>query len=445
MDAAVREEKGQRALLKALASLCFLAMLFASGDIWPSVTLGFNFRFSQVCLFAALALCPVLVYRMGVRTFPGWAWLYGFALWLFATLPHSLFITRSIGYTFWAVTDILLVFVFVQTFRTEPALVRLIRYVLITYTCVAVFGLVQFALGLLGIDLLITQWWIPGVLPRINGISYEPSYFATYLLGGWVLANYLLERRAPLPNRKLIKLCAVTTTAALLLATSRLGWGMMLLWLVFRFAKRALLTLAGRRMRPRTAGLIVASPLLLGVLLLAVTPVLPRVVQTASEVSFLLSGLGMFGEPAHSAVTREGDVRATWRAFTAHPFTGTGIGAVPVEIAAARFRPVRTLEDAKPNEGMSIFVELLAGTGIVGTALFAGFGVAVANACRRALAELPPWRAEILRGVAWSVLWVVLALQFSQNILRIWLFIAIAVLLCCLTADNPRRARYSAP
>lgn len=426
-----------RLLLKAQTLLCLFAILFASGDIWPSVTLGFNFRFSQLCLLAAVALCPALMWQTGVRLFPGWHWLYLFVVWLFATLPFSQLIKRSVGYTFWAITDVLIVFVFVQTFRTEAALVRLVRYFLMSFVLLALFGIAQFALGLFGVGVLVTQWWIPGVLPRVNGISYEPSYYATYLLSGWVLACYLLERRARVPGRGLLKFTAVTTTVALAIATSRLGWALMLLWAGFRLANASLRVLVGRRLRVRTAAFLAALPLMLGGVVVAMGPMLPTLSRAAGEVSFLISGLGVLGAPGHSAQTRAGDLQATWNAFLKHPVTGTGIGAVPAEIAADRLAPLRTLEDAKFNEGLSIFVEALAATGIVGVALLAAFGVAVFRACRNAMPQLAPWRAEILRGMAWSLTWVLLALQFSQNLLRVWLFIDLAVLICCLTV-SPR-------
>lgn len=426
-----------RTVLEVQAVLCVLAMLFASGDIWPSVTLGFNFRFSQICLLAAAALCPVLMWQAGVRLFPGWHWLYLFIVWLFATLPLSQFITRSIGYTFWAITDVLIVFVFVQTFRTEAALVRLVRWFLISFILLGLFGIAQFALGLFGVGVLVTQWWIPGVLPRVNGISYEPSYYASYLLSGWVLSCYLLERNALIPSRRLLRVCVGVTSLALMLATSRLGWGLMVLWAVFRLGRWGLRMLMGWPMRQRTAALLVAMPLVLILAVGTLGPAISNIARVASNVSFLISGLGVLGAPGHSAYIRAGDVRATWNAFLEHPITGTGIGAVPAEIAAQRGVALRTLEDAKPHEGLSIFVEALAATGVVGLLLLLAFAVSTIRACQHALPLLAPWRAELLRGVIWSLVWVLLALQFSQNILRVWLFIDIAVLMCCLTA-SPR-------
>ena len=141
-----------------------------------------------------------------------------------------------------------------------------------------------------------------------------------------------------------------------------------------------------------------------------------------------------------AAKIRASDLRETWDAFLAHPLIGTGIGAVPAEIAADRLRPLRKLEEAKPNEGMSIFVELLASTGLVGLALLTGFAVSVVRACKRIQPLLPPWRSRLLRGMEWSLIWVLLALQFSQNILRIWLFVDLAVLICCLTASRQMSA-----
>ena len=111
---------------------------------------------------------------------------------------------------------------------------------------------------------------------------------------------------------------------------------------------------------------------------------------------------------------------------------GSGIGALPVEIAARTDTGVFDLEEAKQYEGMSIFVELLASTGIVGGILTAGFAVSLARDYRRVRMRSEPWQRTLLSAQAWGLVWMLLMLQFNQNFLRIYLFVDLAVLICSL-------------
>ena len=423
----------KRAALALGHLLCFFALLFASGDIWPVFNLGFTFRFAQLCILLSVALLPAAT-GSGVRLFPGWYFLCLFVLWITVCLPFSLYLERSLGYVFWAIADVLAIFIFVQYFKTESALLKLIRFFLFCFTAVAAFGLLQFILGVLGVDILITQWWIPHRLPRINGLSYEPSYFSTYLLPGWVFSVYLLEKGATTPRRVHLWICAMTTTVALLLCSSRMGWLMILLWLVSRMV--AFLYRMGirgtARWRTIIAGLLVPLVLAAGVGLATVS--WRNLLDLVENVSFLTNGLGIAGGSSHSSEGRTSDFGTTWQAFLNYPITGTGIGAVPVDIASQHGSVVVSLESAKNYEGISVFVEILASTGLIGGALLAAFAVSVASKCIVKMHTFDTWRRLVLRSLCWSILWLLLVLQFNQNFLRIYVFLDLAVLICCLTA-----------
>lgn len=420
-----------RAALRAGRALCVLAILFASGDIWPVFRVGFTFRLAQLSIFLAAGFL-LSIGTLKIRTFPGVKWLYGFCLWTAVTLPFSLLIERSLGYVVWTVADILIVFTIVQYYRTEADLLVLIRWHTIAFIALSWFGLLQFALGLRGIDVLVTQWWLPGRLARVNGLSYEPSYYATYLIAGWILASYLLERKATVPSRRLQLTCLVSTTLAILLSSSRMGWLLMALWVCFRVSvgvMRSLLRGFLARSAPRRImGLIVVA-ILGGAALLHYQQ---RVEATLEGGQFLLEGLGLFGESSHSSKPRIDALVGTWDSFLERPIMGSGIGALPVEIAARTDTGVFDLEEAKQYEGMSIFVELLASTGIVGGILTAGFAVSLARDYRRVRMRSEPWQRTLLSAQAWGLVWMLLMLQFNQNFLRIYLFVDLAVLICSL-------------
>ena len=452
MSASLDKPGIERSAASALGrGLCFLTILFASGDVWPVIRIGFTFRFAQVgTMLAAVLLLSDRNLR--IRGFPGVTWLYGFILWITLTLPLSLFFERSVGYVMWAITDALTIVTFVHYFDTEARMHSLLRWYCIGFIALSWFGLLQLLLGLRGIDLLVQEWWIPGRLPRISGLSYEPSYYATYLIPGWVFSAYLIETKVASPGRALIWTCFISTTLALTFSTSRMGWLMMILWIVFRASTRTLRALlrgvVGRRSLLGTWSTALAA-VLVGALLLQYGN------QVASSISagvFLFQGVGLFDQSASSSTSRIDDFEQTWDAFTERPVIGSGIGALPVEIAAQSDEGVVSLEDAKAHEGMSVIVELLASTGLIGGLLTLAFALTIVLRYRQSWTMAPPSQRDILSGVAWGVIWILLILQFNQNFLRIYLFVDLAVLLCCIMAVShgdyarrPSRGEADAP
>jgi O-Antigen ligase len=426
------KERFRRLTTKIGRVACVLAILLASGDLWPTVTVGFTFRFSQLCIFIAIILLPSVLRERRFHLFPGWRWITAFLVWIVITLPISLFIPRSVGYAFWAWMDVFILFVFPQYFVTEADAWRLIRLYMISFLTFAIFGLVQFVLGMLGLSLLIIEWWVPGRLPRVNALSYEPSYYATYMVAGWVFAAYLLEKKATLPSRSLQKATLYTSSVALFLCTSRIGWVMVALWFLFRGSLAAARVVARGTIRKSHLAYFLAFCLMIGALFQVSEQLAGTARAVATQLSFLVEGLGIFGASSHSADQRTDDFTSTVDAFTAHPLTGTGIGAVSVHVASLHDVAVNSVADAKRNEGISIFAELAASTGIVGSLLVICFAGAVTIQLKNTKKIVAPANRTALEGLAWSVIWLLLALQLNQNFLRVYIFTDLAVLICCI-------------
>jgi O-antigen ligase len=419
-------------------------MVFASGDIWPVVTIGFTFRFSQLCALLALLLIAAGAPDMSIRRFPGALWLYAFVTWIFIMLPFSLYIERSAAYALWTLMDVLMIATFVQYFGTARRLPTLIHLFVLSFVILAIFGCVQFAAGLAGIDLFVRQWWVPGRLARINGISYEPSYYATYLIVGWVLSCYLLEKGALAGHRRLLRVCAFTSTVALLLSSSRLGWLLMSLWVLTRAALFVYRTLFRGKLSYRSANRIGVAVTLLAMCGVLIPLFAEPILDSAENLTFLLSGLGVSGQAAHSTEDREHSLEFTVQAFLAHPLIGSGIGAVSVEIAAQNGAMVSSIEDAKKYDGFSLFTELLASTGVVGTAFLVMFVVALSKRIKVLSSQVSEFHRYLLRGLAWSMVWIVIAMQFNQNFLRLYIFVDLSVLLTCMVALTPTASRFLA-
>jgi hypothetical protein len=434
------------AVMKRLASssavrfCCFVALFFASSDVWPTIQIGFTFRFPQLLIFLSIPLLMPTFRAEAVIRFPGLIWCLLWVLWTAVSLPFSLMMSRSIGYSFWLVSDMLIIFVFVQAFRDMKDAHKLINWLLCSFIALSAFGLVQLVAGILGFDILVTQWWVEGVVPRMNGLSYEPSYYSTYLLPGWVFSNYLLSKKVVSVPRRLLRFTAISTSVSLLLSTSRLGWMLMLLWMVIRTGSRFVRFLLGKKAQftsvRRHILAILLAPVALGFLASFQSA---RVEAALEQVPYLFRGLGLFGQSTSSSEGRSDLMLLTWNAFLAHPLVGTGLGAVPAEIASQLGAPMLTIDDAKQNEGMSVTVEMLASVGIVGFLTAIGFTVSLLLKYRVVYAESDDERRHILRGLAWAIGWLLLALQFNQNFLRIyvWMDIGILVTLISIYSRHP--------
>lgn len=436
--AEMNDRQGEAMLVQALGLgtgrwLCIIALLFASGDVWPVLKLGFTFRLAQFVIILA-TLIVVLLPEVRLRVTPGLKWMFGFTLWIVLTLPFSLLFQRSVAYVVWTISDFLIVATFVQYFGEPGRAETLVKWYSVSFIAVSLFGVMQLVLGVMGHSLLVRQWWIYGVLPRVNGISYEPSYYSTYLIAGWVFALRLLESDVPVPSRRVQWLCAISSTIGLIICGSRMGWLMMALW----GAYRVIVAVAGplsrgsvKRCWLRRIPIVIVAAVLASV---AVVHYASAEAAELDKISFLLRGLDLVDNSSKSSKPREDEFLWTLAAFVEHPIAGTGIGALPVDIAPHEGAAVHTVRQAKEHEGMSIIPEIFASTGLVGGVLMLGFTAAVVRRYKLANAMAIRWQRELMRAVAWGLIWMLLTLQMNQNFLRIYIYVDLAVLLSCCVA-----------
>ena len=185
--------------LIAIAAAAFI-ILTSSFDIFLVAQIGPNIRFCQI-------IAPVLILLAALRAARGGATAVAWSQSGLLVAPLSIrfvpitdFWPKSLGYCFWLLLNIAIVYSFVYLFGDDgPALVWIVRCYAWSFAVIAVCGIIQFCLPLFGLATpLVTEWWIPGRLARVNGFSYEPSYFATYLLIGFVFAGSLRRARTKL-------------------------------------------------------------------------------------------------------------------------------------------------------------------------------------------------------------------------------------------------------
>lgn len=407
-----------------IITFLILGIFTTSFDIFLVFNLGFNFRMSQIFLlvpigyvFLTISAAPVVRWPLGFSPLLIWA------LFMAAFIPNTGHLTRSIGYWLWLAFDIILIFAVVQLLDNVQKILTVIRWYLYSFLFVATFGIFQFFAPTIGLEApLVQQWWFKGILPRVNGFSYEPSYFASYLVMGWVLSLHLLKYRTSLFCRKKLWIIAAVITLALLLSSSRAGILAMIIWLA---QYPALLLWRLSRGSLNKTLLAISAALTLVILLIAIVVSMIGV----TKLEFLLAGVGLLGQAAHSISARTQALQDTLEIFFQSPIIGYSLGGISSAIGHLQGIDVTSLEIAKQNEGMAIFAEALAASGIIGVI---PFGIYIFRIVRSPLQLAPKTLDRTLQttlsGLTYALIIELIILQFNQNILRLYLWMHIAIL-----------------
>jgi len=412
---------------KTLNFLFMVGLLLASFDIALNIEINdLSFRTAQIAhaLFMAFYfLTPRPKNEPQNSTQPlGFKWLLFWGLFLVVWTPNTYHLGFSIAYTCYFIFSVLLIYVSVQVFgHSDQRIYALLRGYVLTFVFVASFGMVQFVAGLVGIDLLVTQWWRVGSLPRLNGFSYEPSYYATYLIAGWGMLVWMIERKVYLFRKRLMYSFFLVVTLAIILSSSRMGILIIGIYLVYYFAKECLFIFTKFKVRFGFLKVI-------GFAALAVTGLSLLVVVTvgADSLRFLLIGTGLGGTANHSASMRIGQFEDTLILIGQSPIIGYGLGGVLSNIA---YLNGINLEEAT---GMNITIEVLAASGVFGFIFFVMFiAETLYGAFSYAHRRDPLAQCLAAAGLGFVLLYTIL--QFNQNIMRLffWNHLAVIAVIYC--------------
>jgi len=398
-----------------LLQICIaLSMFTSSFDIFLNINiLEYNFRFTQFIILPVL-LCYTLncLYRHKFNVSIGGLFLI---LWF---VIQSLFIFRSpditnaIQYSLYLLFDILLVFSVAFFCNNQYSFMWLLRTYMNSFAFVAMFGLIQFMLYPFDINLLVTQHWTNS-LARINGFSYEPSYFSTYMLMGFVLFAYLFEKK----ENDIIKhfnVKFIIIILAMILSTSRMGWLMMLFWITLRIAISFKSIYNGINKKK------FICTVFLGLLFLFF---LICVIAFLSENTFLLNGLGLKGMASHSVDQRLNGLFTCLDIFLDNPLAGYSLGGVDPIIYKYRNEVYFSGEN---GSAMSIIGEILISGGIIGLIPF--FTYVVKLIFPKTIDNISDKKLNVLYALIWSFIFEMAILCMNQNILRPYVWIQIAVL-----------------
>jgi hypothetical protein len=416
-----------------------LISLTSSFDIFMVVNAGGNYRFCQIITPVLVALAILKAACGKPRPVLGATPLLIWFLFQCAFIPSTGFWPKSLGYCLWLALNLALVFSCVQLFSDNAkALAALLRWYVYSFGLIATFGIVQFTLPALGLPgIYITQWWVEGDFPRANGFSYEPSYFATYLLIGFVFVASLRRQGSTLLSTRMLTAVYWLTIAGIVVSSSRMGILFLVLYVVLtQLAPWLSLFRDARKCRVSFNKVRAVVPSVVLVACIApVTTVAVMVLQRNPAVALMfLSGTGISDTAAHSVIEREDSLEETLNVFLNHPVIGRSLGGVSWAIADLNGVSIHSFEESKEFEGMSVFAEVLAASGVIGFVPFVWFLVVSIRKPLKLSTAAAPFYSILLRALIHSLVFAWAILQFNQNLLRPYLWVHLAVLACVYAA-----------
>jgi hypothetical protein len=420
-------------LNRAAMIMAGVIILTSSFDMFLVIQAGGNYRLCQVA--AALLLALAVLRTTRARRMPTLGAL-PLVIWLvfqILFIPVSDFWPKSVGYCLWLMLNLGMMFSFVQLFSNRlRSLTVILRWYCISFALIAAFGILQFALPLFGYGgPLVAQWWIQDYLARANGFSYEPSYFATYLLIGVVFVGSLRRAHSPLLPAKSLAGIYWITAAGIIVSSSRMG-------IVFMFSDiilhsltawaKVFKDLAHKRIVLHTLKALVPSIICLA-LAAASFSLLARILESNPTIALrFLNGTGLSDTAAHSVVQREDSLEDTVSVFLQHPIIGQSLGGVSSAIADMHGERIKSFEESKAFEGMNVFAEALAASGVLGIIPFLWFLGTTIRSPLLVASQSRPFYATLLRSLVRSLVFGWAILQLNQNMLRPYLWVHLAIL-----------------
>lgn len=391
--------------------------------------LGYNARLSHL-LFGLL----LLITLAGTLRSSSWRTIrvpvaaVAYLLAVVASVPGSLNPTKTAGYSAWALFDVAAFLVGLPLLlRLYPSLrgwtvgAHLVSAVLV---CEIAFG--ELAAFSDGGPRPLSAFIGTAMYPRLQAFFYEPAYLAFFLVGATAAAWawYLLDGAAP---RTRLLFVTVICSATVILSTARSGW----ISLVAAFAAPMLV-------RARTAGR--SSPAVRKGMLTGAASVLVAAVvlgafvfaKTDGPASQRIAALGEFAAQFGRFQSGQGtegstELRVTGstiglQVWSEHPVLGVGIGGFGGYVVDRGY--VAPGPDPSKIIAPNVWVELLAETGVAGTAAGIALVLSIAAGALRRGVRSPLAAAY---GVAILVISLV-SFQFDQNFLRLdfWLLLGLA-------------------
>jgi O-Antigen ligase len=396
-----------------LIFLICVAAFMVSGDIFFVVHVdSFTVRIFQLAMLPILGKGLFEGLRRSVKPV-GFGYLLLWTGFVLLFIPNTTLLNRSLFYGGGLVFSVLMVLGLTAVVDTPGKCRTVLQWYIYSFVFSAVFGLSQIVFPFIGLrPLLVQQWWFTDSFARINGFTYEPSYYATYMLTGWVLVDYLRYKKYKL---RFLAPAYLLITVSLILCSSRSGWLLMFIWLCIRiywYLKENRISVL------KSVAVVASIPVVLAAMVKINTGL------EISDASFLISGLGLMDkDPAYSSQGRWDIAMQTLRIYLDHPLVGVSLGGIAPAIARQNYSTVVDNDDAKANEGMCTTIEILAASGTVGFCFYALYVWRLIGEGFRV-----PDESSVGKALTWALIFLLLILQADQNILRsyVWFHIGLA-------------------
>jgi hypothetical protein len=421
--------------------LLLLIIVFISSDIFLTIDIsGATIRFSYILFFILFILWLIYIIFTKNYNIPVDKTYLPLILFCFISCLsslNSLFPVKSLIYSLWTIFYALTIMFLIWFSRNNRLnnLDWMLKVYFYSFLAISIFGFYQILLPfIIGEKTpFVMQWWQRYTLARINVFSYEPSYFATYMLMGCFIWFILWIRKSEFINYKGIIVIAIGLI--IFLSSSRIGWIGIILIAVYGLIELIGYYYVNKKFTRQNAkyfvSFIVAS-------IFAVT-LLFIIINDPERFDFLFKGTGLFDTADYSYAMRNERAIQTFKVFWDKPINilfGVGPGGVGAymvnnpekfKIFAESFKKLWAVEPG------NITTELLASVGIIGFILFAWFIVIIFKrlwGLYRNNKLIKRYRVICL-ALFWGLIMEFIILQFNQNYLRpyLWLHIGISIAL----------------
>lgn len=400
--------------LSILVSSCDIVFKFEIKGLTVRSTQLFSLAVMVCLLLRFIKLSSIKIYKPIVNLIIVFVFNTAFML-------NSASKFNAFGYDLWLLFDIIQILAFSYYLSTQESISSLIRKYIICFDIFAILGLLQFTLQFFNINFFIMQI---SAMHRSNGFSYEPSFYASYMLMGAVVCLYLIEKRNYRSmNSVFLYASAILIVAALVLSTSRMGLLVLAIYMVFR----GVVCLGSYiKMRASWVKLLFSlMPIFAGLGIIAV------IIAVELEVPFILTyfeGLGIGNTASHSADIRMSSTKDTWEQFLRSPLIGCSLGGIDAAILKTKLIGYTTAGNGSAS--MCVSLEALCAYGVVGALFFfkyiydLSFGSYLK--CKKHKGDKK--ELEMVNAMILSFVFEFIILQFNQNILRPTFWVHVALL-----------------
>lgn len=412
---------GRRASLSHVLfySLLFLYFAFSSGELLHVVIGIYKPKIGHTVAF--LLLIGVALERR-VWKLPR-PLMNAFALILASLILSTIFGTapkRSFGYVgvylFNFVLYFFIPFHLIQTMNLD----RFFRIYWSSYVVVGLYATLQVILSIFGIyDPMASQK--VGTIARGQALTYEPSYYALYMIPYVMYQNGMALLREKTNNQLLKRLKLFCQNSLLIISTST---GLLVSYPVF------FLSSIVKNINPFQTLIRQKFKKAMGVFFISLAAVTFLFYEIALHSLFKFF---YFGFETHlSFWARWQGIIASLKIFLNHPLLGVGLGGISTECFQEQsiydFK-METLEEFEQFGPTNCLTEVLASLGLVGLIAFIYLGVVFYQAFQEVIADftIDLMSKKIATALFLSLVVMIIALQMNQGLFRPYVWIHAAV------------------